>query len=142
MEDKIKLVGKEKKILEIEKKTKELDLKFEILKNAGKLLHQGRSKIFDFMLCNEKKYTITLMSETLGVSRFSYHKWKKKPLSAVQKRKILIKKEITSIFFVFRRRYGSERITVELRKSGYKLSTKTVKKYMKEMGLSSLVKKN
>lgn len=142
MEDEIKLVEKEKKIFEIEKKTKELDLKFEILKNAGKLLHQGRSKIFDFMLCNEKKYTIKLMSETLGVSRCSYHKWKREPLSLTQKRKILIKKEITSIFFVFKRRYGSERIAVELQKSGYQLSAKTVRIYMKEMGLSRLVKKN
>jgi len=63
-------------------------------------------------------------------------------LNETQKRKILMQKEITSIFFTFERRYGSDRIATELQKSGYQLSAVTVRKYMSEMGLTSMVKKN
>ncbi|WP_291143756.1 IS3 family transposase [Flavobacterium sp. UBA7680] len=137
-----KIILKERKILELEKKIKKSDLKFEILKSAGICLHQGKSKVFDFILNNEKTYSIRLMSEALGINRREYHAWKNVPLNETQKRKILMQKEITSIFFTFERRYGSDRIATELQKSGYQLSAVTVRKYMSEMGLTSMVKKN
>ena len=54
---------------ELEIKTKKLDLKFQILKNAGKYLLKERSMIFCFMAGNEKTYSIRLMCEVLGVNR-------------------------------------------------------------------------
>lgn len=82
------------------------------------------------------------MSETLGINRREYQRWKKQPMNETQKRKILIEKEITSIFFSVKRRYGSERIAIELQNSGYKIAGRTVRKYMRELGLSSKVKNN
>ncbi|MCR4033833.1 MULTISPECIES: IS3 family transposase [Flavobacterium] len=38
--------------------------------------------------------------------------------------------QITSIFYAAKQRYGSERIAVELENSGYKLSSRTIRKYM------------
>lgn len=137
-----KKVFEEQKILKLEKKIKKSDLKFEILKNAGRYLYQGKPIIFDFILKNEKIYSIRLMSEVLGIDRREYHRWKKQPINETQKRKILMQKEITLLFFTFKRRYGSERIAVELQNSGYQLSGRTVRKYMSELGLSSIVKKN
>jgi transcriptional regulator of heat shock response len=135
-------VLKRQKIHNLEKKIKKLDLKFEILKNAGKHLYEGKSNVFDFVLTNEKIYSIRLMSEALGIDRRAYQRWKKEPLNETQKRKILIQKEITLIFYAFKMRYGSERITVELQNLGYKLSSSTVKNYMRELGFSRIVKKN
>lgn len=137
-----KKVIEEKKILELEKNIKKSDLKFEILKTIGKYLNEGKPMVFNFILNNEKIYSIRLMSEALGVDRREYHRWKKEPLNETQKRKILLQNEITSIFFAFKRLYGSERIAVELQNSGYQISGRTVRKYMKELDLTRLVKKN
>jgi putative transposase len=46
------------------------------------------------------------------------------------------KKQITSIYFASKQRYGSPRIAVELDSSGFKTYRITVAKYMKELGLS------
>lgn len=127
---------------ELEKKIKKSDLKFEILKNAAKYLRQERPLIFSFMASNEKIYSIRLMCEVLGIHRCTYRRWKNGYLSEKQKRTLLIQKEITSIFFAYKERYGCPRITRELQNSGYKISCTTVYQYMKELGLSSKVKKN
>jgi hypothetical protein len=142
MKRSIKKALQEQKINTLEQKIKKSDLKFEILRNAGKHLYEGKYRVFDFILSNEKIYSIRLMSESLGIDRREYHRWKKQPLNETQKRKILIQKEITSLFFAFKMRYGSERIAVELQKAGYQLSGRTVRKYMSELGLSGIVKKN
>jgi len=43
-------------------------------------------------------------------------------------KKILIPQKITSIFYSAKQRYRSERIAAELQNSGYKLSSRTVRK--------------
>src|SRR6218665_3371617 len=121
----------------LEKKIKKTDLKFEILKNAGQCILHGKPKIFEFIKENESRYSIRLMTEVLSANRREYHRWKKKPLNDTQLKKILMQRKITSIFFVARRRYGSERISVELENSGFKLCSRTVRKYMSELGLSA-----
>ncbi|TDO97098.1 IS3 family transposase [Flavobacterium sp. 245] len=126
---------------ELEKKIKKLDFKFQILKNAGKYILQERSMIFRFMASNEKTYSIRLMCEVLGQNRGTYRSWKNQVVTEKKKRKILMQKKITSIFFAYKQRYGCPRITVELQNAGYKISCSTVYEYMKELGLSSKVKK-
>jgi len=126
----------------IEKKIIKSDLKFEILKNAGKYLSQGRPFIFSFMASNEKIYSIRLMCEVLGIHRCTYRRWKNGYITEKQKNKTIMKNEIKSLFFVFKERYGGHRITIELKNAGYKISCSTVHQYMRELGLSSKVKKN
>src|SRR5690606_3913372 len=50
-------------------------------------------------------------------------------------------RQITSIYFASKQRYGSPRITIELNVLGYKISRITVAKYMKELGLRSKLSK-
>ncbi|MFD2941806.1 IS3 family transposase [Flavobacterium notoginsengisoli] len=126
-------------IVGLEKKIKKSELKFEILKNAGIRTTQGKYVIFDFIQENEKKYSIRLMTDVLSIDRREYHRWKKRPLNDTRLRKLLMQKEITLLFFAFKQRYGSERIAVELRNLGYELSDRTVRKYMRELGLSARV---
>ena len=126
----------------LEKKIKKSDLKFQILKNAGNYLLQERSMVFSYMARNEKLYSIRLMCEVLGLNRGSYRSWKNPVVTEKKKRKILMQKRITSIFFTYKQRYGCVRIAIVLKNSGYEISSSTVYEYMKELGLYSKVKKN
>ncbi|MFH7018686.1 IS3 family transposase [Flavobacterium sp. FlaQc-47] len=140
--DYLKLNLEEQKIHKFEIKIKKSDLKLEILKRAGRALHLGKRTIYNFMKENERLYSIRMMSEVLGVNRSSYRRWRNQFITEKEKRKNLIKQEINSIFFTAKQRYGSERITVALRNSGYIISRRTVRKYMNELGLTILVKNN
>jgi len=73
----------------------------------------------------------------MGVSRSGYYKWKnRKPSQQEQRRKKLMK-QIQHHFYAFKRRYGSNKIAAKLREDGWVVSTKTVARLMKAMGLRS-----
>jgi transposase-like protein len=126
----------------LEKKIKKSDLKFQILKNAGNYLLQERSMVFRYMASNEKLYSIRLMCEVLGLNRGTYRSWKNPVVTEKKKRKILMQKRITSIFYKYKQRYGCVRIAIVLKNTGFEISSSTVYEYMKELGLYSKVKKN
>lgn len=92
---------------------------------------------YEFIKNHESLFPIEKMCIVLKVSSSSYYKWKTRPLSNRERRKREIKKQITSIYFASKQRYGSPRIAVELDSSGFKASRITVAKYMKELGLRS-----
>jgi transposase InsO family protein len=81
------------------------------------------------------------MCKVLEVGSSGYYKWKNKSISNRSIRKNEIKQQITSIYFASKQRYGSPRITCELKALGYKISRITVAKYMKELGLRSKLSK-
>ncbi|KAF2512820.1 IS3 family transposase [Flavobacterium zhairuonense] len=140
---KLKLNPEQEQIHKLEKKLKELELKFEILKKGNKYLFQDRLSLYQFIDSNKKIYSINNMCKALGVSHITYYRWKKQIIPKTEIRIILIKQEITSIFFEFKERYGSPRITKELQKRGYKIECTRVAKYMRQLGLRSMViKKN
>lgn len=138
----LQLSLEQQKIHQFEIEIKKSNLKLEILKSAGKDLCLGKPAIYYFMKKNEEIYSIRMMSVVLGVNRCSYRRWRNQFITEKEKRKVLIKQEINSIFFTAKQRYGSKRITVVLRNSGYKVARRTVSKYMNELGLTSIVKKN
>jgi len=132
----------EKKIYDLEKQIKESDLKFEIIKNASNYISLGKPFVFNFILENEKEYSIRLMCRTLSVNRGTYRKWKQDLPTETQKWRMSLKKEIISIFDASKETYGCHRIAMELQKSGYFLSHTTVLRYMRELELYVSVKKN
>lgn len=77
------------------------------------------------------------MHKVLQMSNWSYYRWKKQKITARLQRKIVIKEQITWIYFESKQRYGSPRITFEFQNLGYKVSLITVAKHMKELGLRS-----
>jgi len=97
---------------------------------------------YEFIKNHESLFPIEKMCIVLKVSSSSYYKWKTRPLSNRERRKREIKKQITSVYFASKQRYGSPRIAVELDSSGFKTSRITVAKYMKELGLRSKLKHN
>lgn len=140
-EEKLGLGAEQTKVYKLENKIKKSDLKFEILKKGGQSVYLGKPYVFQFINDHEKIYSINLMCEVLYVSRASYYRWKNDFISGKRKKKILILEEISSIFLASKQRYGSRRITAKLLNSGYRIGESTVKKYMRELGLRSIVKK-
>ncbi|KAF2512846.1 IS3 family transposase [Flavobacterium zhairuonense] len=132
---KLRLSIEEQKIRELKKKVKQSELRFEILKNGSKYLLQGKSMTFNFIKINEKVYTIEKMCKVLGVGTLTYYKWKNQFISETQHRITLLKKEITSIFFESKQRYGRSKILRELQNRGYKTSSSAVTRYMNQLGL-------
>lgn len=120
----------------LEKKILVLDLKFEILKKGKFYISQEEPRLFHFIKSNEKKYSIRQMCSVLKVNRSTYRKWKNQFVSERKRRKIVVQKEIASIFFEAKQRYGHKRIAIELQNRGYKICTWTVLYNMNELGLS------
>ena len=75
------------------------------------------------------------MLKHLGVSRSGYRAFLKHKPSATQKLKAVVKKQIRQVYDDSHQNYGAPKIAAELRKSGEKISERTVGKYMKEMGI-------
>ncbi|MNE30979.1 hypothetical protein D3C80_1245230 [compost metagenome] len=82
-----------------------------------------------------------MLCKILGVHLGNYKKWKSGYVSERQQWKMMIKKEITSIFLLSKKRYGYKRIGAELQRSGHHISSKTVRLYMRELNLNVSVKK-
>jgi transposase InsO family protein len=81
------------------------------------------------------------MCSVLKVSCGGYYAWlKRKPSPRTARRKML-KSEILQIFHKSKKRYGSPRITAELRMNGLKASKPLVSKLMRELEIRSIVKK-
>lgn len=137
-----KLSSDDKMIFDLKIKIKKLNTQFKIIKGAADYLQNGSLSTFQYIAENEDKYSSYLMCKALGVNLGSYNKWKYVYVSERQKWKTMIKEEITKIFIASKKRYGSRRITAELKKSGYELSSSTVLIYMRELNLCVLVKKN
>ena len=94
-----------------------------------------------FIKNNEGLFPIDKMCKVLEVGRRSYYWWKRSSASNKALRKEKFKELIISVYFEFKQRYGSPRITAELQSRGCKISRVTVAKYMKEMGLKSKLAK-
>ncbi|QSW88426.1 IS3 family transposase [Flavobacterium endoglycinae] len=124
-----------KKIVQLEKKSKESELLFEILKTASPCLNQGRLKIYQFLKRKRKKYPILLMCRTLDVPYSSYHRWEKNEISEKQLYLISLKKELATIFYAFKKNQGAAKIAEELSRRGYKIVRRQVSFYMRQLGL-------
>ncbi|MEN2416219.1 IS3 family transposase [Flavobacterium mesophilum] len=125
---------------DLKKKFEDSKLRFEILKNATIYLHQENSVIYQFIKENEHKYSVLKMCQVLEVGYGRYHRWKKNGISLKKQYIDSLKKDITSIFFRFKKYYGRNKITKELHKRGYKISERQVSFYMMQLGLKKIIK--
>lgn len=97
--------------------------------------------IYNFIQKYEVEFPIGTMCKVLEVSSSSYYHWKRSPDNKKEQTKANLKQAITTIYLEFKQRYGSPRITMELKARGYKISEPTVAKYMRELGLRSKLAK-
>ncbi|WP_426483317.1 IS3 family transposase [Flavobacterium sp. 2] len=131
----IKMKLEDQKIFELEKKLKQSEQNFEILEKGTKYLSMGNLSIYPFIKENEKTYSIIKMCEVFGIHRRVYRNWKNGIIPPKKQKILKLKDEITSLYYLFNRQYGSVKITRELVKRGYKISGNRVAFYMNKMNL-------
>jgi len=126
----------------LKRELKESLLKIEIFKNGHKYVSQGRLMTYHFIENNVEKYTLKKICKVFGVSRDAYIKWKNQIISPTQSQTNLLNEEITSIFFEYKKIYGSRRIAAELLSRGFTISQRQVCSHMRELGLVSKLREN
>ena len=96
---------------------------------------------YRFIKNHESQFTIEKMCLILKISPSGYYKWKNRSVSERLLKKNMLKEKIKALYFEFKQRYGSPRITSGLHALGYRISRFTVAKYMRQLGLRSKVSK-
>lgn len=82
-----------------------------------------------------------MMCQVLGVSYSGYYSYRRLGVGKRIQRKEEAKQKISETYFQSKQRYGSPRIAMELKKTGYAISQTTVSKRMNEMGIRSRIGK-
>ena len=82
-------------------------------------------------------YPVEKMCRVLEVSSGAYYRWIKDRLGKVARRNRSLTQQIKALFYQFKQRYGSIRLTVELKKTGVAISRPTVATMMQKMDLQA-----
>ena len=90
---------------------------------------------------NNFKFSVEKMCKAFKVSKSGYYQWLQRKPSARAVESQKIKGMIKSIYESSKGRYGSPKITVELEKTGLKISRPRVARMMKSEGIRSIVRK-
>ncbi|MFC0776560.1 IS3 family transposase [Flavobacterium sp. HJSW_4] len=135
------LTSEQAVIRDLERKIEDSKITLEILKRGTKYVSQGKIATKNFIENNKSEFSIAKMLSVLEVSETTYYRTKKQELTDTESRVLLLKQEITSIYYEFNRRYGCFKITRELQSRGFKIKNSSVKKYMRLLGLRRIVKR-
>jgi transposase InsO family protein len=91
---------------------------------------------------DEHQIPHALSCRALGVSRSWFYKWKTGTLPPQVQRRQLLAAEVKRLFELHGGRYGSPRITADLRDAGWRVSENTVAQLMREQHLAARRKHN
>ena len=86
---------------------------------------------------NGHRVSTSGMLKVLGVSRSGYRAFLNRKVSPSRQRKEAVKNKIQKIYDDSKQNYGAPKIAKKLRDSGEVISTRTVGKYMREMGIKA-----
>ncbi|GAA3773252.1 MULTISPECIES: IS3 family transposase [Flavobacterium] len=125
---------------ELNKKIKDSQLTLEILKNGSEYVAQGRIMTKRFIENNLSKYSLVRMCRVLQMSKTAYYKRRRQEISDKQARITLLKDEVLSVYYEFKKVYGYSKITKELRRRGFKVGEGQIKVYMRALGLRKKAK--
>ena len=89
----------------------------------------------------EKKYPISRMCCIFGVSSSGYYAWKKSSCSKRNLENKIIVKQIKDVFEKSGKRYGSPKITIELKKAGCRCGHNRIARLMRINGIRAKVVK-
>jgi putative transposase len=84
------------------------------------------------------RYSTIMMCRALGVTRSGYYRWRNTPETTYDQKKRVIRKKILDTYEEYKARYGSRRITEELKALGYSCSVNYVAKIMCEHDIKAL----
>jgi len=92
---------------------------------------------YAYILEHADQHSIVKMCRWLSVSRSGFYKWKNREPSEREKRKLRAEQLLINYFNVFKKRYGSPRLVVELNEQGFACSENYVAKIMSDAGLKA-----
>lgn len=90
---------------------------------------------FEIVDSEKAEYPVSLVCETVGVSRSGYYAWKRAEPSERDKQNERLLVEIRALHVHHRERYGSPRIHQELQEAGHTVNRKRVARLMRENAL-------
>lgn len=96
---------------------------------------------YELMEAESGTRSIKLMSEELKISRSGYYNWLSRPKSKLWKENVYLSERIRSIYTHSKQRYGSPRITAELREEGFSCSKNRVARLMRKQGITARTKR-
>lgn len=86
-------------------------------------------------------YSVKLMSKVLKISRSSYYSRLRRPLSKLVKENAYLSERIRTVYNLSKQRYGSPRITAELRDEGFSCSKNRVARLMRKHDIAVKAKR-
>jgi putative transposase len=90
---------------------------------------------FRFMEKQKGTHTVEMMARIFNVSRSGYYAWRKRPRSDRERMDDELLEQISGIQESAKYRYGSPRVTAELKRRGYRTGHNRVARLMRENGL-------
>ncbi|MFR9546787.1 MAG: IS3 family transposase [Rikenellaceae bacterium] len=111
------------------------------IKKSHSLLFTNRQVKYQFIESHRFRFNVVKMAKCLNVSTRSYYDWRKEKYHQKADKKAQLKVEIKKSYELSECLYGSVRITADLCSSGTKISRPTVQKYMRELGIKSVLAK-
>jgi putative transposase len=96
---------------------------------------------YRYMERETERYMIEFMSKELGISRSSYYAWQSRSKGKLWRENMYLSQRIRSIYEQKKQRYGSPRITAELRAEGFSCSKNRVARLMRKQGITARTKK-
>lgn len=96
---------------------------------------------YDFIHAKHVRYSVSLQCDVLRVSRAGYYQWCHRSPSRRSVENAALLERSRELFAASKRRYGSPRITVALRREGYRCSRNRVARLMQADGLRARVRR-
>lgn len=123
----------------MKQKIRKLEQKVEILQKVGCTASAPLQDKLRELAKLYGQYSVHALCEALCVSRgtFYNHIFRRKEVTAYDKRRIEIKEQIRAVFDESQQRFGAHKIAVVLAERGVRTSPKYVAELMREMGLQS-----
>lgn len=130
----------QQEFIKMKQKIQKLEQKIEILQKVDCTSSSPLQEKLQELTKLYGQYSVHTLCEALGVSRgtFYNHIFRRKEVTAYDKRRAEMKEHIKAVFDESQQRFGADKITVVLAEQGIRTSSKYVAELMREMGLQSV----
>lgn len=135
-------VVSQQEFIKMKQQIQKLEQKVEILQKAGCTASAPLQEKLQELSKLYGQYSVHALCEALCVSRgtFYNHIFRRKEVTAYDKRRAEMKEHIRAVFDESRQRFGANKITAVLSVKGIPTSPKYVRELMQEMGLQSITR--
>ena len=132
-------VVSQQEFIKMKQRIRKLEQKVEILQKAGYCFRTASKKLQELSKLYGQ-YSVHALCEALCVSRgtFYNHIFRRKEVTAYDKRRAEMKEHIRAVFDESHQRFGANKIAAVLSEQGIRISPQYTADFMQEMGLQSV----